>query len=180
MSSLNSSDAPNEKIVTLNQDIGYLLLNYLDGLNVIDFMEAVNGSQQFQTVEICSDRAFNKLFRTFHSRRKIVASIRYLHLYLDTCFIDGEGYLSTMQYSRADFPALRLFIHPTFSLEALKGLCCSYKTSAFQCYTRLLPLNTQSYAGNLLLIDYFKHRDSVGCARELNDHERSILKGMTI
>ena len=165
--------------VALNQDIGYLLLRYLDGLNAINFMEAVNGSEQFRTIQIIEERIFLKLFTQLINRERIEVSVPYLHLYLDTCSICEDGYLSPDRYDHGAPPVMRLFIHPTFTLEAFKHVCCTYKTPSFQCYARLLPLNTHSYAGNLILADYFLYKHSVGHSRQLNVHERGLFKGVS-
>ncbi|CAF4138161.1 unnamed protein product, partial [Adineta steineri] len=42
--STNDLDTSNEEIVPLCQDIGYTLIKYLNGLNVINFIEAINDS----------------------------------------------------------------------------------------------------------------------------------------
>lgn len=170
----------NDKIVPLNQDIGYLLTTYLDGLDVIRFMEVVNGSEEFNTIEITEEQIFYKIFIKFVNKLKVKADIPYLNPYMDSCFIDEEGYLYPEEHGEKEAPAFRVFIHPTFTIEALKQLCCTYNTSSFQCYTRLLPLNSYSYAGNLILIDYFHFKNSIGCMRDVNVHEKSLLKGMNL
>jgi len=176
----NLLSASNKKVVALNQDIGYLLIKYLDGLNVINFMEAVNGSEEFQTIEITEERIFYKMFIKLMKEEKIKITVPYLHFYLDTCFIDVEEYLCPEQYYRGEPPVLRLFIHPTFTVEAFQYLCCTYKTSSFQCYTRLLPFNTHTYVGSLILVDYFNYKNLIGYTRELNTHERNLFKGVIL
>jgi len=173
-------DDSNEKIVLLNQDIGYLLMKHLNGLDVVNFMEAVNGSEQFSTIEITKEQIFLALFTKFMSKEKIKVVVSYLHCYLDTCSVDDEGYLCPDRYYQGAPPVLRLFVHPSFTVEAFEHLCSTYKTPSFQCYSRLLPLNTYTYVGNLILIDYFKYKDIIGCMRELNEHEQSLFKGMNV
>lgn len=163
--------------VALNQDIGYLLLRFLDGLNAINFMQAVDGSEQFRTIQITEERIFSKLFAQLVKRERTRVSVPYLHLYLDTCSIDEDGYLSPDRYDHGAPPTMRLFIHPAFTSEAFKQVCCTYKTPSFPCYARLLPLNTHSYAGTLILADYFLHKQSIGQSRQLNVHERGLFKG---
>ena len=173
---LRCSDTSTGNTVALNQDIGYLLLGFLDGLNAINFMDAVDGSEQFRTIQITEERIFTKLFTQFAKKERIRVSVPYLHLYLDTCSIDDDGYLCPDRYDHGAPPVMRLFIHPMFTLEAFKHVCCTYRTPSFQCYARLLPLNTHSYAGNLILADYFLHKHSVGQSRQLNVHERGLFK----
>ena len=170
----------NKRIVLLNPYIGYMFMKYLDGLNVISFMAAVNGTEQFSTIEITDEQIFFKRFMKLMKKEKIKVNVPYLDFYLDTCFIDEQGYLCPERYYGGEPPVLRLFIHPTFTVEAFEHLCCTYKTSSFQCYTRLLSLNTHSYAGNLILVDYFKYKDSIGCTRELNAFEKNLFKGMIL
>ncbi|CAF3849002.1 unnamed protein product [Rotaria sordida] len=43
---------------------------------------------------------------------------------------------------------------------------------------RLLPLNTHSYVGSLILVDYFNYKWSIGSSRELNIHEQSLFKAI--
>ncbi len=176
-SSLDRSPSPDAQMVTLNQDIGYMLVKYLKGLDVINFMEAVNGSEQFNTIEISEDRLFHKIFVQEVKKEKIKVNIPYLDFYLDTCFINEDGYLYPEQYHQGEAPVLRLFIHPTFTVEAFENFCCTYKTPSFQCYSRLLPFNTHVHAGDLILVDYFNYEHMLGGTRELNIHERSLFKG---
>jgi hypothetical protein len=173
--SFNCSAVQTEKTAVLPSGIGQLLIACLDGLDVINFIEAVNGSEHFQTLDINEEWFFYKIFMKFN--RTVVP---YLHLYLDTCSIDEEGYLRPEKYHQGEPPTLRMFIHPTFTNEAFKQLCRACMTSSFQCYTRLLPFNTHSDVGNLMLIDYFQYKDSFGCNRELNAHEQSLFKGLIL
>jgi hypothetical protein len=179
-SSFNCSAAPIEKIVALNQDIGYLLIKYLKGLDVINFMEAVNGSEQFKVIEMSEEHFFYKMFMKIVKEEKVKINVPYLDFYLDTCSIDEEEYLSPERYDRGEAPRLRLFIHSTFTVEAFENFCCTYKTPSFQCYSRLLPFNTHTYAGNLILVDYFNYKHLIGCTRELNIHEQTLFKGLIL
>ena len=171
-------DSAKQKIVPLNQDIAYLLIKYLKGLDAINFMEAVNGSKQFQTVEISEEYVVCKIFTALIKEKRVPLNVPYLDFYLETCSIDAEGYLYPNQYHYGNAPLLRLFIHSIFTLEAFEKLCCAYKTPSFQCYSRLLPFNTHSYVGSLVLVDYFNYRRSIGAQRELNFHEHSLFKGL--
>ena len=178
--SFDCSVEQTEKTVALPSVVGQLLIGYLDGLDVINFIEAVKGSEHFQTLDINEEWFFYKLFMKLHRKEKTKTVVPYLHLYLDTCSIDEDGYLRPENYHQGEPPTLRMFIHPTFTNEAFKQLCRACMTSSFQCYTRLLPFNTHSDVGNLMLIDYFKYKDSFGCNRELNFPERSLFKGLIL
>jgi hypothetical protein len=83
----------NERIVLLNPNIGYLFMEYLDGLNVISVMVAVNGTEQFSTIAITNEQIFFQRFMKLMKKEKIKVNVPYLDLYLDTCFIDEQGYL---------------------------------------------------------------------------------------
>ena len=171
------STCVDQKIVPLNQDIAYELIKHIKGLDAVNFIEAANGSKQFQTVEVSEECARRTIFTTLLKEKKISVDVPYLDCYLETCFVDAGGYIRPTRYDHRDDPVLRLFIHPIFTAEAFEKLCCAYKTPLFQCYSRLLPFNTHSYVGNLVLVDYFAYRCSIGLARELNSHEQSVFKG---
>ncbi|CAF3422167.1 unnamed protein product [Rotaria sp. Silwood1] len=107
---------------------------------------------------------------------KVTVNVPYLDFYLETCSFDEMGYLYPDQHHHENAPVLRLFIHPTFTVEAFEKFCCTYKNPSFQCYSRLLPFNTHSYVGSLILVDYFNYKCSIGSSRELNIHEQSLFK----
>jgi hypothetical protein len=178
VSTLNHPDSSSGKIASLNQDLAYILIKYLKGLDVINFMEAVNGSKQFQTVEISEEYVFYKIFTKMVKEKKVTLNVPYLDFYLETCSVDAEGYVRPNQYQYGNAPILRLFIHPSFTVKAFDKLCCAYKTPSFQCYGRLLPFNTHSYVGDLTVVDYFNYRCSIGSPRELNWHEQRLFKGL--
>lgn len=170
-----------KKTVLLNQDIGYILLKYLDGLDVINFMEQANGSEQFSTIEINSDFAFYKAFMKFVDKENVKLNIPCLEQDFDTWIMNNATtYLCHDSFYQHDCPHLRPFVHSTFTIESFKSMCETYKTASFQCYCRLLSFNTYVYAGNLLLADYFHSKRSIGGSRELNLHERTLFKGIDI
>ncbi|CAF3472874.1 unnamed protein product [Rotaria sp. Silwood1] len=175
ISAFNCQTVRNEKTVALNQDVGYLLIDYLKGLDVINFMEAANGSEQFKTIEI-SEYRYYEIFMKLAKEDKVTVNVPYLDFYLETCSFDEMGYLYPDQHHHENAPVLRLFIHPTFTVEAFEKFCCTYKNPSFQCYSRLLPFNTHSYVGSLILVDYFNYKCSIGSSRELNIHEQSLFK----
>nr|AEN94420.1 hypothetical protein [Adineta vaga] len=174
----NCTTISHDKIVELNQDIGYMLINKLKGLDAINFMEAINGSDQFGVIEISDDHFFNVIFMKISKKETIKIKMPYCHAYLDSLYIDDEGYLYPQKYRQDEGPPIRMFIHPTFTVDAFENLCFTYKTATFRCYSRLLPFNMHSYVGNLILVDYFNYKDSIGCARELNKYEKYLFKGM--
>lgn len=178
-SMLKDENKPEEKIVSLNQDIGYLLIKYLEGSDVINFMEVVNGSEAFSTIEIKEDYVFYKIFMRFFAKENVKLNIPNIEQDLETWTMGTTDYAYPEWFYQEDAPELHLFIRSTFTVEAFKSMCHTYKTESFQCYCRLLSLNMYAYVGDLLLIDYFYHIRSIGCSRELNTHERSLFKGMS-
>lgn len=173
--SINES-IPKKKVVFLNQDIGYLLVGYLNGLDAINFMKETSGTEQFHRIEITEDRTFNRLFMKLNGEQKVKVPIPCLDFYLETCGIDSDGYLFPLKHQVGEPPLLRLFIHPTFTTNAFSKLCFTYKTNCFQCYSRLIPLNTHSYVANFFVLDYFEFRNSIGLSRQLNVHEEHLFK----
>ncbi|CAF1324997.1 unnamed protein product [Adineta steineri] len=179
--STNDLDTSNEEIVPLCQDIGYTLIKYLNGLNVINFIEAINDSDQFYAIEIISEKAFYKKFTKLMKKEKVKVDVPYVYCYLDTWSIDDEGYVRpTEQFYQSGAPILRLFVHSTFTDDAFEHICSTYKTSSFQCYTRLIPLNIHTYVGNSTLVDFFSYKNSNGYNRELNVYKRNLFKGVII
>ena len=174
----NCTTISHNKIVELNYDIGYMLINKLKGLDAINFMEAIIGSDQFGGIEIRDDHFFNVIFMKTAKKEIVKVKLSYRHAYLDSFYVDVNGYLYPRKYSDDEGPPIRMFVHPTFTVDAFENLCFTYKTAVFHCYSRLLPFNMHPYVGNLIVVDYFNYKDSVGCARQLNEHERYLFKGM--
>ncbi|CAF1583189.1 unnamed protein product, partial [Adineta steineri] len=171
----NDQTLRNEEIVSLNQHIGLLLVDYLQGLDVINYIEAVNGSVQFQNI-VVSKHKFYRIFMELVKKENVTVTMPYLDFYLEECSFTTMGYLYPNHYHHEHAPVMRSFIHSTFTVKALEKLCCTYKHPSFQCYSRLLQFNSQSYAGNLIVLDYFNYKYSTGPSRELNVHEQSLFK----
>jgi hypothetical protein len=66
----NMTHTSNERIVLLNPNVGYLFMEYLDGLNVISFMVAVNGTEQFSTIAITNEQIFFQRFMKLMKKEK--------------------------------------------------------------------------------------------------------------
>ncbi|CAF0869286.1 unnamed protein product [Adineta steineri] len=171
----NDQTLQNEETGSLHPYVGYLLVNYLKGLDVINYMEAVNGSEQLPTIVI-SEFEFYEIFMELIKKENVTITMPYLDFYLEECSFTSMGYLYPNHYHHEHAPVMRSFIHCTFTVEALEKLCCAYKNPSFQCYSRLLTFNSQSYAGNLILLDYFNYKYSTGPSRELNVYEQSLFK----
>ena len=105
MSETLKSDDSNKidrKFVAFIQDIGYLLIKYLKGAHVINFMEAVNGSEQFNTIQISEDHVFHTMFMEMMEKEKMAVNILYLDFYLDRCSIKEQEY--SEQYCLREAP----------------------------------------------------------------------------
>jgi hypothetical protein len=141
--------------VPLNQVIGRHLLTFLYGTDAINFVEAVNDS--------------------VHAR--ICLPHRLFGCYLDDCDINEDKLaLVTNRYSTKIQPGIRLIVHPCFSVDGFRKLAKLYKTPLFECYSRLLPLNTVTYSADFGLLNYLLYSRMIGSGRILNDHENKLFQ----
>lgn len=164
--------------VELNPDIGRYLTRFLDGIDVINFIETVNDSEQFYSIANTSDHHFIQLITTFRNQKRIRLPRAYFEYYTDIGYIDDESdLLISKYYSTVNEPLERLYVHPCFSAEGFLKLCQAYKASLFKCYSRLLPLNTSCYFPNFQLLDYELYASRIGSERTLSDHEKTLFKG---
>lgn len=165
-------------VIGLNEVVGYHLLKFLDGLNAIDFIEAVDNSEQFGSIANTSDYHFIRLISVFRNCKRIILPRYLFQSFMGESEIDEEQLvLISTRYSPFIQPSERLYIHPCFSLEGFSQLCEAYKTSLFKCYSRLLPLNTIWYYADFGLLDYQWYSQTVGLRRALNNHEKKLFKG---
>ena len=170
------------KIVQLNRDVGCHLVNFLEGIDAANFLEAVNNSEQFNSIATTSDLVFrqlmNEIFR--HSQRVELPRTLY-ECYLEDCeVIDGKLVWSERQNSSFIQPRQRLFVHSCFTINGFGLLCRAYRTSLFQCYSRLLPFNTDLYYADFGLLDYELYNRTITLERDLNDYEQKLFKSKTL
>ncbi|CAF1686492.1 unnamed protein product, partial [Rotaria magnacalcarata] len=76
-------------------------------------------------------------------------------------------------------PVQRLFVHQCFSIEGFGALCKAYRTPLFQCYSRILPFNTDLYCADFGLIDYQLYNETINSERDLNVYEKNFFKSKT-
>lgn len=167
------------KIVELNPDTGYYLLKFIDGVDAVNFIEAVNDSQQFWSIAKTSDHHFIEMIKAFRGQPRILLPHTLFEDFSNEYEIDHEELIIvSRRYSGTIQPSERLYIHPCFSTEGFTKLCEVYKTSLFNCYSRLLPLNTvgYNYSADFGLLDYEYYGHTIGSERILNDHERNLFK----
>ncbi|CAF0919486.1 unnamed protein product [Adineta ricciae] len=165
-------------IVRCDEVVGGRLLKFLDALDTISFIEAVDGSELFGSIAELPDHHFIRLIRTFTNYERIMLP----HTLWDYCRnnseIDEERLcIVPTRYSFFTQPSERLYIHACFGLEGFSKLCEAYRTSLFQCYCRLLPLNTAYYNADFGLLDYEWFSQTIGLKRALNGHEKNLFRG---
>jgi len=165
-------------VIAFSEIVGYHLLKFLDGLNAINFIEAVDNSEQFGSIANTSDRHFIRSISVFCNYKRIILPRYLFQSFMGESEIDEEQLvLVSTRYSSFIQPSERLYIHPCFSLEGFSKLCEVYKTSLFKCYCRLLPLNTVWYYADFGLLDYEWYSQTVGLRRVLSSHEKKLFKG---
>jgi hypothetical protein len=165
--------------VDLNQDVGCYILTFLDGIDAVNFIDAVNDSQQFGSIAKTSDHNFIELIKVFceHPRIPLSSSVLYLYFTDEYEIVDGRLILASKRYSDVKQPHERLYIHSCFSIEGFTQLCKVYGTPLFKCFSRLLPLNNVSYNADFGLLNYEWYSHTIGSERILNDHEKKLFKG---
>jgi hypothetical protein len=165
-------------VVELNEVVGCHLFKFLDGIDTTNFIEAVDGSEQFGSIAKTFDYHFNKLISVFCNYQRILLPRALFECFTGESEIDEERLVVvSTRYSSVIQPSERLYIYPCFSVEGFSKLCEVYKTSLFKCYCRLLPLNTVWYYADFGLLNYEWYGHTVGLERILNDHEKNLFKG---
>ena len=168
------------KVVNLNQDIGCYLLSFVDGMDAVNFIEAVNDTHQFSSIAKSLDYHFTKMIKMFCGHPRILLPRAPFEDFTNEYEIDVEQLIVvSKRYSNFIEPSPRLYIHPCFSTEGFTKLCKVYKTSLFNCYSRLLPLNTvcYDYSADFGLLNYEWYDHTIGFERILNDHEKCLFRG---
>jgi hypothetical protein len=165
-------------IIRCDEVVGCRLLKYLDGLDAINFIEAVDSSEQFGSIAKAFDHHFIRLISVFCNYKRIILPHTLWQCFIDDTEIDEEQLVVvSTRYSSFIQPSERLYIYPCFSLEGFSKLCEAYRTSLFKCYSRLLPLNTVCYYADFGLLDYEWYSQTVGLRRVLSSHEKKLFKG---
>ncbi|CAF1566950.1 unnamed protein product [Adineta ricciae] len=166
-----------DTIVELNQDIGCYLLRFIDGLDATNFIEAVNNTNQFSSIAKTLDHHFIELFKGFCGHQRILLPRVLFESFTEDYEIDDTRLrLVSKYYSDVIEPSERLYVHPCFSTSGFAKLCEVYKTSLFECYSRLVPLNNVWYSADFDLLNYESYVHTIGSERLLNDHEKKLFK----
>lgn len=163
--------------VLLNQLIGRYLLSFLEGIDAVNFLAAVNDTEQFGSIAQTSDYAFLKSIKIFRGHENIFLPRLFFERYQDDYDLDEtQCVLIPKQYSPYIQPSVRLFVYPCFSVDGFRKLAKFYQTSLFECYSRLLSFNTATYGADFGLLNYQSHIHTVFSARALNNHENKLFK----
>lgn len=166
-------------VIELNPDIGRYLTRFLDGMDVINFVETVNNSEQFYSIANTLDHHFIQIITTFRDQKPIWLLYTHSESSTDICDIDDERQLFVKKYySFFKEPVDRYFVYPCFSTEGFSKLCQTYRTSLFKCYSRLLSFNSCCYSPTFELLDYELYAHTIGSERILNDHEKTLFNGI--
>jgi hypothetical protein len=142
------------KIVRLYPDMGYHLLNFLDGIDSCNFIEVVNDTDQFSSIGAATDYHFRNLIQQIFPRYKSVRIPQeILFTYLEV-LEDIDDKIALIRESNLSFirPIQRLFVYPCFTIEGFRKLCRVYRTPLFECYSRLLSFNIDLYCADFGLM----------------------------
>lgn len=167
-------------LIELNPDVGRYLLRFTEGIDAVNFIDSVNKSRQFWSIAKTSDHYFIGTIRMLCTQQKILLPRTHFQDFTNEYEIDDEQLITvSMRYSDTIEPSERLYIYSCFSVEGFRKLCEVYKTPLFNCYSRLLPLNTvcHSYHADFGLLDYEWYGHTIGTERMLNEHEKQLFKG---
>jgi hypothetical protein len=166
------------KIVRLYPDIGYRLLNFLDGIDSCNFIEVVNDTDQFSSIATATDYHFRNFVQQIFSRYKSVGIPQEILFKYSEFLEDIDDKIASIRGSNLSFirPIQHLFLYPCFTIEGFRKLCRVYRTPLFECYSRLLSFNIDLYCADFGLIDYTLYMPSIAVERELNEHERKLFK----
>ncbi|CAF1202272.1 unnamed protein product [Adineta ricciae] len=168
-------------VAELNQDVGYSILAFLDGIDAVNFVEAVDNSQQFWSIAKTLDHHFIKLMEALCGRERVLLLPSAIPPYFTDEYevVDGRLIQVPSHYSAVEQPPERLYIHPCFTIEGFAKLCEVYQTPLFKCYSRLLPLNIVWYNADFGLLNYEWYSHTIGSKRILNDHENKLFRVST-
>ncbi|CAF1507444.1 unnamed protein product [Adineta ricciae] len=171
---------PKNKLVKVIVDAGYHLLNYLGGVDATNYLEIVRTDLQICSLAIVSDHEFFEILKTFNHDQPFTVPEEMYQCYLhENNIIDFR----LVPVHPCDLllkqPIQRLYVHSSFTAEAFEKLSKTYRTSIFQCYSRLLSFNTDFYSANYGLLDYELYAETVGSNRDLNDYEKRFFKRST-
>ncbi|CAF3560015.1 unnamed protein product [Rotaria socialis] len=165
------------EIPELNPDIGLHLVNFLNGTDASKFLEVVNNCSQFVSIGTASDRLFVEIMKKSDGRARILLPAEIYGNYLQDCeILDDKLVPFENQNPSVIQPAQRLFVHSCFSTKGLGALCKAYRTPLFQCYSRVLPFNTDLYCADFRLIDYQLYNETISSERDLNVYENKFFK----
>jgi hypothetical protein len=163
-------------VMPLNYVTTNRLLTFLDGVDAVNFIEAMNISEALCSLAPTLDHAFREAVKRFCGHRRIPICRAFFARYEDNYDIDeNKLILVSKRYSTVAQPELRLFVHPCFSVDAFQQLVRFYNTPLFKCFVRLLPFNTIQYCFDFGLVNYISFNQRISSGRMLNEHEEKLF-----
>ena len=124
----------NSTNVELNRDVGYRLLGFLNGLDALAFLEAVNDSAQFNNIATTLDYHFVESMKKFIGEARVLIPQVFFHRFSQSFEIKEESLmLSPTRYYNNTSPCQRMFIHPCCGTHRFAQMCQLYRTALFQC-----------------------------------------------
>ena len=165
------------KIIEVISNIGYYLLNFVDGVDASNFIQVLESSGQFCSLATVSDYVFLEIVKKFNCNSPIMIPQEAYESYLHECDLVNFRLISLEKHDLLlKQPEQRLFVHPCFGIEAFNKLSKTYRTPLFQCYSRLISFNTDFYCSEYGLINYDLYAQTIGSNRSLNVHEKKLFK----
>ena len=169
----------NNSVIPFNHLTINHLLTFLDQLDAINFIEAININEELSSLVTSSDYAFRYSIESFCGHKRIRICPRYFDIYEDNFTIDETNLvLISKRYSDVVLPELRLFVHPCFSVDAFRQLAKFYNAQFFKCFVRLLPFNTIRYSSDFGLVNVISFNRAISSGRILNEHEKKLFQRM--
>ncbi|CAF1071091.1 unnamed protein product [Adineta ricciae] len=162
--------------MSLNHVTANRLLTFINGVDVINFIEAMNISKVLCSLAPTSDRAFRESIKRLSGHKRILIDRTNFNRYEgDYDFDENKLVLVSKRYSDVAQPEFRLFIHPCFSIDAFRQLAKFYNAALFKCFVRLLPLNTKQYCADFGLVSFISFNRTISLGRMLNEHEKKLF-----
>ncbi|CAF4679326.1 unnamed protein product [Rotaria socialis] len=150
------------EIPELNADIGLNLVNFLNGTDTSNFLEVVNNCSQFLSIATATDRMLVEIMKKFRGPERILLPAETYENYLQDCEILDDKLVPFENHNPSIIQPVQL-----------------YRTPLFQCYSRILPFNTDLYCADFGLIDYQLYNETISSERDLNVYEKKFFKTST-
>jgi len=108
-------------VVALNQVFEYHLLTFLEGIDAVNFIEALNGSKQFLLIAKTIDHHFIEIIKIFDDHQRIISS----HIPVD--FVDDFNSLMTHEETQLYGIEHHQYVDDDGEInDVTKEFCCLY------------------------------------------------------